>query len=115
VDPLIGIGAIGGQLRLTRRQARVLLWSSLVTGWLFFLPSAFGPMAGVRGLAFGGGPFGGDVTLDNVIRLRLAADDRRAPDAAAPLLGRAATAPRAAVTVVRSPARALFAPATAAR
>ncbi len=64
---LIGIGAIGGQLRLSRRQSRVLLWSSLVTGWLFFLPSAFGPMAGVRGLAFGGGPFGGDVTLNNLM------------------------------------------------
>jgi len=43
------------------------LWSSIVTGWLFFLPSAFGPMVGVRGLAFGGGPFGGDVTLNNLM------------------------------------------------
>jgi hypothetical protein len=64
---LIGIGAIGGQLRLSRRQARVLMWSSIVTGWLFFLPAAFGPMAGVRGLAFGGGPFGGDVALNNLM------------------------------------------------
>ena len=48
--------AVGGHLRLSSRQSRVLMWSSLVTGWLFFLPSAFGPMAGVRGLAFGGGP-----------------------------------------------------------
>jgi hypothetical protein len=64
---LIGIGAIGGQLRLSPRQSRVLLWSSIVTGWLFFLPSAFGPMVGVRGLAFGGGPFGGDVTLNNLM------------------------------------------------
>jgi hypothetical protein len=64
---LIAIGAVGGRLRLSPRQSRVLLWSSLVTGWLFFLPSAFGPMAGVRGLAFGGGPFGGDVGLNNLM------------------------------------------------
>lgn len=64
---LIGLGAVGGRLRLSPRQSKVLLWSSLVTGWLFFLPSAFGPMAGVRGLAFGGGPFGGDVTLNNLM------------------------------------------------
>jgi hypothetical protein len=64
---LLGIGAIGGQLRLSRGQSRVLMWSSIVTGWLFFLPAAFGPMAGVRGLAFGGGPFGGDVTLNNLM------------------------------------------------
>jgi hypothetical protein len=29
--------------------------------------AVFGPMAGVRGLAFGGGPFGGDVTLNNLM------------------------------------------------
>jgi hypothetical protein len=64
---LIGVSAIGGQLRLSQRQARVLTWSALVTAWLFFLPAALGPLAGVRGLAFGGGPFGGNVTFNNIL------------------------------------------------
>ncbi len=64
---LIGVSAIGGQLRLSQRQARVLMWSALVTAWLFFLPAALGPLAGVRGLAFGGGPFGGNVTFNNIL------------------------------------------------
>ncbi len=61
---LIAVGAIGGRLRLGPRGATWLMWSSLVTGWLFFLPAAFGPVAGVRGLAFGGGPFGGGLAND---------------------------------------------------
>lgn len=61
---LLGIAAIGGRLRLSVRHARWLVWSSLVTAWLFFLPAAFGPMVGARGLAFGGGPFGGGIAND---------------------------------------------------
>lgn len=61
---LLGIAAIGGRLRLSARQATALLWSSLITAWLFFLPSAFGPMVGARGLAFGGGPFGASMAND---------------------------------------------------
>lgn len=61
---LIAIGAIGGRLRLGPRAARVLQWSALITGWLFFLPAAFGPLVGARGLAFGGGPFGGGLAND---------------------------------------------------
>ena len=61
---LIAIGAIGGRLRLGPRAASVLQWSALITGWLFFLPAAFGPLVGARGLAFGGGPFGGGLAND---------------------------------------------------
>lgn len=61
---LLALGAIGGRLHLGPRAARWLQWSALVQAWLFFLPSAFGPLAGVRGLAFGGGPFGGGVAND---------------------------------------------------
>lgn len=61
---LLGIAAVGSRLRLSARQATALLWSSLITAWLFFLPSAFGPMVGARGLAFGGGPFGASLAND---------------------------------------------------
>jgi len=61
---LLAIGAIGGRLRLSARQAQSLLWTALVTGWLFFLPAAIGPFFGARGLAFGGGPFGASLAND---------------------------------------------------
>jgi hypothetical protein len=61
---LIAIGAVGGRLRLSAREAWWLEWSALVTGWLFFLPASIGPFFGARGLAFGGGPFGASLAND---------------------------------------------------
>jgi hypothetical protein len=61
---LIAIGAVGGRLRLGAREAGWLQWTSLVTGWLFFVPAAIGPFFGARGLAFGGGPFGASLAND---------------------------------------------------
>lgn len=49
---------LGGQfMRLSARQYVWLFWSSLVTAWLFTVPTIFNAIFGTRGLAFGGGPF----------------------------------------------------------
>ncbi len=64
---LIAIGAAGGFIRLGDRAQTVLFWSCLAFGWLFTLPAIANAMAGTRGLEFGGGPFPGDVTLNNII------------------------------------------------
>jgi hypothetical protein len=56
---------IGGQfMRLSPRQYLWLFWSSLVTAWLFTVPTIFNAIFGTRGLAFGGGPFKGGTAND---------------------------------------------------
>jgi hypothetical protein len=65
---LMGLAAISPLLSLTARQARVLFWSSVVTGWGFTLPAWANALAGTRGLAFGGGPFVGGAA-NNIIYL----------------------------------------------
>ena len=48
----------GGRfMRLSDGQHRALVWSALVTAWLFSLPAMLHPLFGTRGLEFGGGPF----------------------------------------------------------
>jgi len=54
---LMGLAFGGRYLLLTDRMQTVLLWSSLVTAWLFTLPAMANTFFGTRGLAFGGGPF----------------------------------------------------------
>jgi len=50
--------AFGGQfMQLSPRQFAWLFWSSLVTAWLFTVPTIFNALFGTRGLALGGGPF----------------------------------------------------------
>jgi hypothetical protein len=66
---LIAIGAGGAYLRLGERAQGVLLWSALAFGWLFTLPAIANAVFGTRGLEFGGGPFPGDVTINNIIFL----------------------------------------------
>lgn len=66
---LIAVGAAGGFLRLSDRLQSVLVWSCLAFGWLFTLPAIANAMMGTRGLEFGGGPFPGDVTVNNIIFL----------------------------------------------
>lgn len=66
---LVAIGAGGAWLRLGERAQRVLVWACLAFGWLFTLPAIANAMFGTRGLEFGGGPFPGDVTINNVIFL----------------------------------------------
>jgi len=66
---LIAIGAAGGYLRLSERAQGVLFWSCLAFGWLFTLPAIANAIFGTRGLEWGGGPFPGDVTINNIIFL----------------------------------------------
>ncbi|MEM1051872.1 MAG: hypothetical protein AAGI28_07235 [Pseudomonadota bacterium] len=64
---LIAIGAAGTYIRLSDRAQTVLFWSCLAFGWLFTLPAIANALFGTRSLEFGGGPFPGDVTLNNII------------------------------------------------
>ncbi len=66
---LIAIGAAGGYIRLGERAQQVLFWAALAFGWLFTLPAIANALFGTRGLEFGGGPFPGDVTANNIIFL----------------------------------------------
>jgi hypothetical protein len=66
---LIAIGAAGGYIRLGERAQAVLFRASLAFGWLFTLPAIANALFGTRGLEFGGGPFPGDVTINNIIFL----------------------------------------------
>lgn len=54
---LMALGLGGQFMRLGARQYVWLFWASLVTGWLFTVPTIFNALFGTRGLAFGGGPF----------------------------------------------------------
>tara|TARA_R110000868_G_scaffold20217_6_gene85849 strand:- start:20710 stop:21207 length:498 start_codon:yes stop_codon:yes gene_type:complete len=54
---LMALGLGGQFMRLSPKQFKWLFWSSLVTGWLFTVPTIFNAIFGTRGLAFGGGPF----------------------------------------------------------
>ncbi|MEP3050766.1 MAG: hypothetical protein ABJP48_13470 [Erythrobacter sp.] len=66
---LIAIGAAGGFFRLGERAQSVLFWSALAFGWLFTLPAIANAIFDTRSLEFGGGPFPGDVTINNIIFL----------------------------------------------
>ncbi len=54
---LMALGLGGQFMRLSPKQFKWLFWSSLVTGWLFTVPTIFNAIFGTRGLAYGGGPF----------------------------------------------------------
>lgn len=64
---LIAIAAAGGYIRLSDRWQTVLFWSALAFGWLFTLPAIANALFNTRGLEFGGGPFPGNVTINNII------------------------------------------------
>ncbi len=66
---LIAVGAAGAYIRLGERAQTVLFWSCLAFGWLFTLPAIANALFNTRGLEFGGGPFPGDVTINNIIFL----------------------------------------------
>ncbi|GAA4043298.1 hypothetical protein [Parerythrobacter jejuensis] len=64
---LIAIGAAGAHIMLSERAQKVLFWATLAFGWLFTLPAIANAVFGTRGLEYGGGPFPGDVTINNII------------------------------------------------
>jgi hypothetical protein len=51
---MIGVGAVGGGLRLSDRAARLTVWGLILCGWGNVTASFIGPLAGVRGLSFTG-------------------------------------------------------------
>lgn len=66
---LIALAAAAPFVQLGARSQTWLFWSSLVTGWMFTLPAIANAIFSTRGLEFGGGPFPGDVTTNNIIYL----------------------------------------------
>ena len=64
--------AIAMSVRFVRLGARAqswLFWSTLAFGWFFTLPAIANAIFGTRGLEFGGGPFPGNVVINNMIFL----------------------------------------------
>jgi hypothetical protein len=51
---LIGVGAAGARLRLSKRAGEWAAWSLVVCGWGNVVASFVGPLTGVRGLSFTG-------------------------------------------------------------
>ena len=63
----IAIAAAARFGQLGARAQTWLFWSTLAFGWLFTLPAIANAMFGTRGLEFGGGPFPGNVLINNII------------------------------------------------
>ena len=66
---LIGMAASAPLLRLGAQGQTWLFWSALVAAWMFTLPAIANAIFGTRGLEFGGGPFPGNVMINNIIYL----------------------------------------------
>ena len=66
---LLGLAALAPYIRLGASGQTVLFWSWLTFAWLFTLPAIANAVFSTRGLEFGGGPFPGNVTINNIIFL----------------------------------------------
>lgn len=66
---LIALAAAAPFVQLGLRGQAWLFWASIITGWFFTLPAIGNAIFSTRGLEFGGGPFPGDVTINNIIYL----------------------------------------------
>lgn len=66
---LVGLAAVAPYIRLEALGQKILFWSWLTFAWLFTLPAIANAVFSTRGLEFGGGPFGGNVTINNLIFL----------------------------------------------
>lgn len=66
---LIALAAAAPFVKLGAKGETWLCWSSLTYAWLFTLPAIANAIFSTRGLEFGGGPFSGDVTINNIIYL----------------------------------------------
>jgi len=64
---LFALAAVAPYVQLGRTATTVLFWSWLTFAWLFTLPAIANAIFSTRGLEFGGGPFPGDVTINNII------------------------------------------------
>lgn len=65
----IAIAMAAGFVRLGLRAQSWLFWSTLAFGWFFTVPAIANAMFGTRGLEYGGGPFPGNVMINNMIFL----------------------------------------------
>jgi hypothetical protein len=54
---LIAVASCGPFIRLRMTTQRIVMWSAIVTGWMFAIPFLLHAWLGTRGLAFGGGRF----------------------------------------------------------
>lgn len=61
---LMAWGLGGPFLRLSARAHRWFFWAAITTAWLFSVPAWLNALFGTRGLAWGGGPFGGGLAND---------------------------------------------------
>ena len=66
---LLALAALAPYIRLSALGQKILFWSWLTFTWLFTLPAIANAVFGTRGLEFGGGPFPGDITTNNIIFL----------------------------------------------
>ena len=64
---LIALGIAAPYFRLGARAQTSLFWATLAFGWLFTLPAIANAVFDTRGLEFGGGPFPGNVLINNII------------------------------------------------
>lgn len=56
---LLATGLAGSYIKLGKKAATLLVYSSLTFAWLFTLPAIANAIFDTRGLAYGGGPFEG--------------------------------------------------------
>ncbi len=66
---LLSLAALAPYIRLGALGQTIVFWSWLAFTWLFTLPAFANALFSTRGLEFGGGPFTGDVTINNIIFL----------------------------------------------
>ena len=66
---LLALAALAPYIRLPDRLQTLLFWSWLVFAWMFTLPAFANALFGTRGLEFGGGPFPGNIIINNIIFL----------------------------------------------
>lgn len=66
---LFALAASAPFVKLTARAWSWLFYATLTFTWMFTLPAIANAWFGTRGLAFGGGPFEGDVLANNIIFL----------------------------------------------
>ena len=66
---LLALATTAPFIRLTPKMLRVMTWCWIIFGWMFTLPAIANALFGTRGLEFGGGPFEGNVIINNIIFL----------------------------------------------
>lgn len=66
---LMALGVAAPWIRLNPLGQTIVFWTWLAFAWLFTLPAIANAIFSTRGLEFGGGPFEGNVIINNMIFL----------------------------------------------